>query len=131
MSCLLIVFLEKEHAKRSAPGAAIIQFFGGIHEIYFPYILMRPMLFFAVILGGMSGVFTLVLLGGGLFAPASPGSIIAIAAVTPHHASAFIANFAGVLVAANCLLYYFCFCFKNREDKQTKILKKQQEKCKK
>ncbi|KMY48932.1 PTS mannitol transporter subunit IICBA [Peribacillus loiseleuriae] len=89
----------KGTAKKSAPGAAIIQFFGGIHEIYFPYILMRPMLFFAVILGGMSGVFTLVLLGGGLFAPASPGSILAIAAVTPHHTSTFIANFAGVLVA--------------------------------
>ncbi|MDQ0202016.1 PTS mannitol transporter subunit IICBA [Neobacillus ginsengisoli] len=89
----------KGAAKKSAPGAALIQFFGGIHEIYFPYILMRPMLFIAVILGGMSGVFTLVLLGGGLFAPASPGSILAITAVTPHHASSYIANFAGVLVA--------------------------------
>ncbi|WNS78433.1 PTS mannitol transporter subunit IICBA [Domibacillus sp. DTU_2020_1001157_1_SI_ALB_TIR_016] len=90
----------KGTAKKSAPGAAIIHFLGGIHEIYFPYILMRPLLFLAVILGGMSGVFTLVLLGGGLFAPASPGSILAIAAVTPHNASAFTANFAAVLVAA-------------------------------
>jgi len=90
----------KGTAKKSAPGAAIIHFLGGIHEIYFPYILMRPMLFLAVILGGMSGVFTLVLLGGGLFAPASPGSILAIAAVTPHNVSAFAANFAAVLVAA-------------------------------
>ncbi|MBZ5751123.1 MULTISPECIES: PTS mannitol transporter subunit IICBA [Metabacillus] len=86
-------------AKQTAPGASIIHFFGGIHEIYFPYILMKPLLFIAVILGGMSGVFTLVLLGGGLFSPASPGSILAIAAVTPHHPSAYIANFAGVLVA--------------------------------
>ncbi|MGC4377639.1 PTS mannitol transporter subunit IICBA [Fictibacillus sp. Mic-4] len=90
----------KGTAKKSAPGAAIIQFFGGIHEIYFPYILMRPLLFFAVIISGISGVFTFVLLGGGLFAPASPGSILAITAVTPHHASSYIANFAGVLVAA-------------------------------
>ncbi|SFC81969.1 PTS system D-mannitol-specific IIA component, Fru family /PTS system D-mannitol-specific IIB component, Fru family /PTS system D-mannitol-specific IIC component, Fru family [Bacillus sp. OV322] len=90
----------KGNAKRTAPGAAIIQFLGGIHEIYFPYILMRPLLFLAVILGGMSGVFTLLLLGGGLFAPSSPGSIIAITAVTPHHASSYIANFAGILVAA-------------------------------
>jgi PTS system mannitol-specific IIC component len=89
----------KGTAKRSAPGAAIIQFFGGIHEIYFPYILMRPMLFFAVILGGMSGIFTLMLLGGGLASPASPGSIIAIMAVTPPQASAYLANIAGVLVA--------------------------------
>ncbi|WP_046173665.1 PTS mannitol transporter subunit IICBA [Domibacillus indicus] len=97
---LAYMFFGKGTAKKSAPGAGIIHFFGGIHEIYFPYILMRPMLFVAVILGGMSGVFTLVLLGGGLFAPSSPGSIIAITAVTPHHASAYIANFAGVLVAA-------------------------------
>ncbi|QCJ40621.1 PTS mannitol transporter subunit IICBA [Bacillus sp. S3] len=89
----------KGNAKRSAPGAAIIQFFGGIHEIYFPYILMRPMLFFAVIVGGISGVFTLMLLGGGLSAPASPGSILAIMAVTPPQASTYLANIAGVLVA--------------------------------
>ncbi|MED4229528.1 PTS mannitol transporter subunit IICBA [Neobacillus cucumis] len=89
----------KGTAKKTAPGAAIIQFFGGIHEIYFPYILMRPMLFIAVILGGMTGVFTLVLLGGGLLAPASPGSILAIMAVTPHHAGTYLANLAGVLAA--------------------------------
>lgn len=107
----------KGTAKKSAPGAAIIQFFGGIHEIYFPYILMRPMLFLAVILGGMSGVFTLVLLGGGLFAPASPGSILAIAAVTPHHTSAFIANFAGVLVAG--IVSFVISAFVLKTGKQT------------
>lgn len=96
---LAYMFFGKGTAKKSAPGAGVIHFFGGIHEIYFPYILMRPMLFLAVILGGMSGVFTLVLLGGGLFAPSSPGSIIAITAVTPHHAGAYIANYAAVLVA--------------------------------
>ncbi|MTT32570.1 PTS mannitol transporter subunit IICBA [Terrilactibacillus sp. BCM23-1] len=89
----------KGMAKRSAPGAAIIHFFGGIHEIYFPYILMKPFLFIAVILGGASGVFTFVLLQGGLLAPASPGSIIAILAVTPHSLGNYIANIAGVCVA--------------------------------
>ena len=90
----------KGNAKRSAPGAAIIQFFGGIHEIYFPYVLMHPMLFFAAILGGVSGVFTLSMLGGGLLAPASPGSFLAILAVTPQGAGSYFANIAGVLVAA-------------------------------
>ncbi|MCM3117991.1 PTS mannitol transporter subunit IICBA [Neobacillus sp. MER 74] len=102
----------KGNAKRSAPGAAIIQFFGGIHEIYFPYILMRPMLFFAVILGGMSGVFTLRLLGGGLSAPASPGSILAIMAVTPPHASTYLANIAGVLVAGVVSFVFSSFILK-------------------
>ncbi|TWT27046.1 PTS mannitol transporter subunit IICBA [Planomicrobium sp. CPCC 101110] len=97
---LAFMLFGKGVAKQSAPGAAIIHFLGGIHEIYFPYVLMKPMLILSVILGGMSGVFTLVLLGGGLVAPASPGSILAIAAVTPPEGMAYLANFAAVLVAA-------------------------------
>ena len=69
-------------ARASAPGAAIIQFFGGIHEIFFPYVLMKPKLIAATILGGMTGVFINVLFGSGLRAPAAPGSIIAIYAQT-------------------------------------------------
>ena len=65
-------------ARASAPGAAIIQFFGGIHEIYFPYVLMKPVLILAAIGGGMTGVFVNVLFGTGLIAPAAPGSIIAV-----------------------------------------------------
>lgn len=111
----------KGTAKRSAPGAAIIHFFGGIHEIYFPYILMRPMLFLAVILGGMSGVFTLVLFGGGLFAPASPGSIIAIMAVTPHHPGAYLANIAAVLVAAVVSFVAAAFILKTGKQTESNI----------
>ena len=65
-------------ARASAPGAAIIQFFGGIHEIYFPYVLMKPILILAAIGGGMAGVAVNVAFGTGLIAPASPGSIFAI-----------------------------------------------------
>ncbi|MGY6211178.1 PTS mannitol transporter subunit IICBA [Cytobacillus firmus] len=132
---LAYMFFGKGNAKKSAPGAGIIHFFGGIHEIYFPYILMRPMLIIAVILGGMSGVFTLVLLGGGLFAPSSPGSIIAITAVTPHHASAYIANFAGVLVAAAVSFLVSAFIMKTgkqgEEDIETAAKKMQEMKGKK
>lgn len=69
-------------AKASAPGAAIIHFFGGIHEIYFPYVLMKPKLIIAMIAGGMTGVFVNVLFDTGLRAPAAPGSIFAIYAQT-------------------------------------------------
>ena len=75
-------FFGRGIARASAPGAAIIQFFGGIHEIYFPYVLMKPKLIIATILGGMTGVFINVLFGSGLRAPAAPGSIIAIYAQT-------------------------------------------------
>ena len=60
--------------KASAPGAAFIQFIGGIHEVYFPYALMKPTLILALIGGGMTGVATNMLLGGALRAPAAPGS---------------------------------------------------------
>lgn len=79
---LAFMFFGKGAARASAPGAAIIQFFGGIHEIYFPYVLMKPKLIIATILGGMTGVFINVLFGSGLRAPAAPGSIIAIYAQT-------------------------------------------------
>ena len=79
---LAYTFFGRGIARASAPGAAIIQFFGGIHEIYFPYVLMKPKLIIATILGGMTGVFINVLFGSGLRAPAAPGSIIAVYAQT-------------------------------------------------
>jgi len=79
---LAFTLFGKGAARASAPGAAIIQFFGGIHEIYFPYVLMKPKLIIATILGGMTGVFINVLFGSGLRAPAAPGSIIAVYAQT-------------------------------------------------
>ena len=95
---LAFMIFGKGTAKASAPGAAIIQFFGGIHEIYFPYILMKPALVFAAIAGGISGTFTFQLLGTGLKAAASPGSIIAILLMTPK--GNYLKILIGVLVAA-------------------------------
>ncbi|WP_272536953.1 PTS mannitol transporter subunit IICBA [Providencia sp. PROV206] len=80
---LAYMFFGKGNAKQSAPGAAIIPFFGGIHEIYFPYVLMNPRLILAVILGGMTGVFVMNLFHAGLVSPASPGSIFAVLLMTP------------------------------------------------
>ena len=91
------MFFGRGSAKQSAGGAAIIHFLGGIHEIYFPYVLMSPRLLLAVILGGMTGVFTLTLLNGGLVSPASPGSILAVLAMTPK--GAYFANIAAIAAA--------------------------------
>ncbi len=90
---LAYMLFGRGSAKQTSGGAAIIHFFGGIHEIYFPYVLMNPRLLLAVIAGGMSGVFTLVLFNAGLQAPASPGSIIAVLAMTPK------ASFMGVILS--------------------------------
>lgn len=82
----------KGSAKSSAPGAVIIHFFGGIHEIYFPYILMNPLLLIATIAGGASGVLIFSLLDVGLTSAASPGSILAIMMMAERHC------YAGLLI---------------------------------
>ena len=75
---LAFTFFGVGVAKATAPGAALIQFVGGIHEVYFPYVLMKPALLLAVVAGGASGVATNMIFGSGLAGPAAPGSIIAI-----------------------------------------------------
>lgn len=90
------IFADKKE-RSSAAGAAIIQVFGGIHEIYFPYILMNPKLILATIVGGASGTFTLELLKGGLVASPSPGSFLAWLAMTPR--GSYLATILGFLIA--------------------------------
>lgn len=84
--------------KNSAPGAIIIHFFGGIHEIYFPYILMRPRMILAAIAGGVTGSLIFTLLNAGLVAAPSPGSIFAYFLMTPK--GGFFPMIAGVIGAA-------------------------------
>ena len=91
-------FFGPRAIRPTAPGAIIIHFFGGIHEIYFPYVLMRPITIVGMIAGGMAGVFTFLITGAGLVATPSPGSIFAYFAVTPKGGLPGV--LAGVVVAA-------------------------------
>ena len=77
------VFSKDKVTKSSAPGAVIIHFFGGIHEIYFPYVLMNPVIIIAPIVASIVTIFYYSIMGAGLVGPASPGSIIAFLAVAP------------------------------------------------
>ncbi|WP_295750146.1 PTS mannitol transporter subunit IICBA [uncultured Oscillibacter sp.] len=88
----------KGETRSSAGAAAVIQFVGGIHEIYFPYVLMNPIVILGPMIGNIVGIFTLSALGGGLAAAASPGSIIAEMLMTPR--GGYFANIAGIGVAA-------------------------------
>jgi len=87
----------KGMVKESTPGSIIIHFFGGIHEIYFPYVLMNPALILAVMAGGFSGVLVFSVLGAGAVATPSPGSIFALMAVAPR--GGHLSILAGVIVA--------------------------------
>src|SRR5690554_4860319 len=95
---LAFTFFGVGMAKTSAPGAVIIQFLGGIHEIYFPYVLMKPILVLSVIGGGMTGVLTNVIFQSGLIAPASPGSIFAVLAMTERNS--YVGVILSVILAA-------------------------------
>ena len=94
---LAYMLFGKGTAKATSYGAGIIHFLGGIHEIYFPYVLMRPLLFLAVILGGMTGVATYQATGFGFKSPASPGSFIVYCLNAPR--GEFLHMLLGVVLA--------------------------------
>ena len=88
----------KGEAKKTAPGALIIHFFGGIHEMYFPYVLMNPILIIAMILGNGTGILVYSLLHTGLVAGPSPGSVFAYLMLTPK--GNFLAIILGIAASA-------------------------------
>ncbi len=90
-------FCKDKVTKDSAPGAVIIHLLGGIHEIYFPYILMNPLVIVAPILGNMAAIFWFTITDCGLVGPASPGSIIAYLMMSPG--SDMLKVIVGVLIA--------------------------------
>ena len=91
-------FCKDKVTKDSAPGAVIIHLLGGIHEIYFPYILMNPVVIVAPILGNMAAILWYTITDCGLVGPASPGSIIAYLMVSPG--SDLVKVLIGVVIAA-------------------------------
>lgn len=91
------VFCKDTTTRQSAPGAVIIHLFGGIHEIYFPYILMNPVVIIAPILGNMAAILFYSIMGAGLSGPASPGSIIAFMIMAPH--DSILVVLLGVVIA--------------------------------
>ena len=92
------LFCRDAKTRQSAPGAVIIHFFGGIHEIYFPYVLMNPKVIIAPIVGNMCAIAWFSFTGAGLTSAASPGSIIAFLSMTPS--DLMVTNIIGVIIAA-------------------------------
>ncbi|MGH3646000.1 MAG: mannitol-specific PTS transporter subunit IIC [Micromonosporaceae bacterium] len=95
---LAFMFFGTRSLRPTAPAAMVVHFLGGIHEIYFPYVLMKPRLILAMIAGGASGVLTFIVTGAGLVATPSPGSIFAYMAVTPRGGHAWV--LLGIVISA-------------------------------
>lgn len=91
-------FAKEKNTRDSAPGAIIIHFLGGIHEIYFPYILMNPVVIIGPIVGNICAIAFYLITNCGLNGPASPGSIIAFLSMSPKSQILFV--LLGVLLAA-------------------------------
>lgn len=112
---------SKGTMKQSAPSAAIIQFFGGIHEIYFPYILINPSLLLAAIIGSIVSIITFLTFNSRLIATASPGSIFSIMMLS--HKSDILTNLLGVCVGAIVSFFISAFLLKRKyrekDDKNT------------
>lgn len=109
-------FFGKGAGKSSAPSAVIIHFVGGIHEIYFPYVLMNPLTIIAVIGGGMSGVLVNTIFQSGLVSAASPGSIIAILSMCAKDSYLGVILSVLVATAVSFFLASVILKFSNKEE---------------
>ena len=92
------LFCKDKTTKASAPGAIIIHFLGGIHEIYFPYVLMNPVVIVAPIVGNAAAILFYNIVGAGLVGAPSPGSIIAVMMMSPRNQ--MLVTLLGVVIAA-------------------------------
>ena len=95
---LAFTFFGDKVSRKTAPGAIIIHFFGGIHELYFPYVYTKPLTIIGMIAGGMTGIFTFSLLDAGLVAGPLPGSIFSFLALTPR--GGFLGILLGITASA-------------------------------
>lgn len=115
-------------AKKTAPASSIILLFGGIHEIYFPYVLMRPVLIIAAILGSASAIAYYQIIGSGLVSAASPGSIISIAAMSPRGMTLHI--ILGIVIAAAVSFLIACLFVKSKPRRSQEEAQKEKNKLK-
>ncbi|MDR2278611.1 MAG: PTS lactose transporter subunit IIBC [Vagococcus sp.] len=106
---------NQEERKQGA-GASMIHLFGGIHEVYFPFVLKEPKLFLVAILSGITGTTIFQFLNAGLTMPVSPGSIILMLTSAPSHSR--ISLLLGVLGSALVSFILSLIILLNRNDEK-------------
>ncbi len=123
---LLVAFFVagKGLLKQSAPGAMIVHFLGGIHEIYFPYVLAHPIMLLSVIAGGFAANLWFTLMNAGLVATPSPGSIFAYLAVIPR--GQHFPVLTGVLIGAVVSFLVGAFILKVRPVKEKEAVEEEE-----
>ncbi|PPE06648.1 PTS transporter subunit EIIC [Mesoplasma corruscae] len=94
---LAYICFTKGENRYNAAGSSLIHAIGGIHEVYFVFILAKPKMLIATMLGVVGSQFITSYLGGGTIATPSPGSIISLVALSPG-LHALLINLLSVLV---------------------------------
>lgn len=115
LACWLV---GKGTTRQAAPGAVLIELVGGIHEIYFPFVLSRPVLLLPIIAGNVTCLTFYTLMDFGVVAPVAPGSIISLILMTPKGKT--IVGILGVLIAAGVSLLLSIPLIKKNPDFQSK-----------
>ncbi len=113
---LAFSFYGNQEERKQGAGASMIHFFGGIHEVYFPFVLKEPKLFLVAILSGITGTTIFQFLNAGLTMPVSPGSIILMLTSAPSHSR--ISLLLGVLGSALVSFILSLIILLNRNDEK-------------
>lgn len=101
-----------------------IHFIGGIHEVYFPYVLKNIKLIFALIAGAFVGNFIFLNFNLGLVGLASPGSIILLMLLAPLESKLLVLF--GV-ISSSIVTFGLAYIFDNKKDGENIMEEKQQE----
>ena len=127
MGILLAYMLMDKKQRANASSSSVIHFFGGIHEVYFPFIILKPILVIAAIAGGVVGVSVMQIFGAGAIAPASPGSIIALFGVSAKSGIAYaglaLGIFSSLITSFVVAVFLLKFTSKNQLSSDEAIMK--------
>ncbi|MDW2800210.1 protein-N(pi)-phosphohistidine--sugar phosphotransferase [Clostridium boliviensis] len=123
---LLAYTLANRNIRKPMVSSLIIQFLGGIHEVYFPYILSDIRLLAGAIAGSIAGNYCFMVTGSGLLGPASPGSIITILIMADKKHWLGIVMGISISAAVSCFLSCLILSGRRREpaidkDKEQKV----------
>lgn len=118
MGILMTYYILKKRDKKEIGSYFIVESLGGIHEVYFPYVLENLKLILAVIVGGMSGILCFSIFDVGVVGPVSPGSMLTIFLMTRRES--FLGIFLGIIVSAivTCIIALIILMIEKREKKK-------------
>lgn len=113
--------------RKETASSLIIEMFGGIHEVYFPYVLSDLKLLLAAMAGGIAGNYCFLSFGSGLSGPPSPGSVLTILMMADAKQWPGLLMGIGASAAVSCLLSCLILSRAGRYKRADKNVHKEEE----